>query len=45
MLGFAAPAMAQDDVAQFYQGKTVRMVVGIAAGSGYDINDPRPRRL
>jgi tripartite-type tricarboxylate transporter receptor subunit TctC len=38
MLGFAAPAMAQDDVAQFYQGKTVRMVVGIAAGSGYDIN-------
>jgi tripartite-type tricarboxylate transporter receptor subunit TctC len=38
LLGFAVPAMAQDSVAQFYQGKTVRMVVGIAAGSGYDIN-------
>jgi tripartite-type tricarboxylate transporter receptor subunit TctC len=38
MLGFVAPAMAQDGVAQFYQGKTVRMVVGVAVGSGYDIN-------
>ncbi len=38
MLGFAAPATAQDSVAQFYQGKTVRMIVGVAAGSGYDIN-------
>ena len=33
----AAPAAAQD-VAQFYQGKTVRMIVGVAVGSGYDIN-------
>jgi tripartite-type tricarboxylate transporter receptor subunit TctC len=38
MLGCAAPATAQESVAQFYQGKTVRMVVGVAAGSGYDIN-------
>jgi len=35
---FAAPATAQDGVAQFYQGKTVRMIVGVAVGSGYDIN-------
>jgi tripartite-type tricarboxylate transporter receptor subunit TctC len=35
---FAAPATAQDGVAQFYQGKTVRLIVGVAAGSGYDIN-------
>jgi tripartite-type tricarboxylate transporter receptor subunit TctC len=34
----AAPAAAQESVAQFYQGKTVRMIVGVAAGSGYDIN-------
>jgi tripartite-type tricarboxylate transporter receptor subunit TctC len=38
LFGFAAPATAQDSVAQFYQGKTVRMIVGVAAGSGYDIN-------
>jgi tripartite-type tricarboxylate transporter receptor subunit TctC len=38
MFAFAAPATAQDGVAQFYQGKTVRMIVGVAAGSGYDIN-------
>ncbi|MEA2986147.1 MAG: hypothetical protein QOD94_2401 [Alphaproteobacteria bacterium] len=37
-LGFAGPATAQDSVAQFYQGKTVRMIVGVAVGSGYDIN-------
>ena len=33
----AAPATAQD-VAQFYQGKNVRLIVGVAVGSGYDIN-------
>src|SRR5436190_523328 len=38
MSGFAAPAAAQESVGQFYQGKTIRMIVGIAAGSGYDIN-------
>jgi tripartite-type tricarboxylate transporter receptor subunit TctC len=37
-LAFAAPAAAQDAAAQFYQGKTIRMIVGVAVGSGYDIN-------
>jgi tripartite-type tricarboxylate transporter receptor subunit TctC len=32
-----APAHAQD-IAEFYKGKTVRIVVGIGVGSGYDIN-------
>jgi tripartite-type tricarboxylate transporter receptor subunit TctC len=36
--GVTLPAMAQDQVAQFYQGKTIRMIVGVAVGSGYDIN-------
>ena len=34
----AAPAVAQEDVAAFYRGKTLRIVVGVAVGSGYDIN-------
>jgi tripartite-type tricarboxylate transporter receptor subunit TctC len=34
----ATPAAAQEDVAAFYRGKTVRLVVGVAVGSGYDIN-------
>jgi tripartite-type tricarboxylate transporter receptor subunit TctC len=33
-----APALAQQDVADFYKGKTVTLVVGIGVGSGYDIN-------
>jgi tripartite-type tricarboxylate transporter receptor subunit TctC len=33
-----APAFAQDDVAAFFKGKTLRLVVGIGVGSGYDIN-------
>ena len=32
------PAEAQDDAGGFYAGKTVRFVVGIGVGSGYDIN-------
>src|SRR5262245_806249 len=32
------PALAQEDVAAFYKGKTIRLVVGIGVGSGYDIN-------
>ena len=32
------PARAQDDVAAFYKGKVVRLIVGIGVGSGYDIN-------
>ncbi|WP_229266789.1 tripartite tricarboxylate transporter substrate binding protein [Leptospira sp. severe_002] len=31
-------ASAQEDVAAFYKGKTIRLVVGIGVGSGYDIN-------
>jgi tripartite-type tricarboxylate transporter receptor subunit TctC len=33
-----APARAQEDVAAFYKGKTMRIVVGVGVGSGYDIN-------
>ena len=33
----ATPANAQEDVASFYKGKTVRIVVGTAAGGGYDL--------
>ena len=32
----APQASAQEDVAQFYAGKTVRIVVGVGVGSGYD---------
>jgi tripartite-type tricarboxylate transporter receptor subunit TctC len=40
ILALLAPcvAQAQEDVASFYQGKTVRLIVGIGVGSGYDIN-------
>ena len=34
----AAPAHAQQDVAEFYKGKTIRIIVGVGVGSGYDIN-------
>jgi tripartite-type tricarboxylate transporter receptor subunit TctC len=33
-----APTHAQEDVAAFFKGKTIRLVVGIGVGSGYDIN-------
>jgi tripartite-type tricarboxylate transporter receptor subunit TctC len=33
-----AQAQAQGDVAVFYKGKVVRLLVGIGVGSGYDIN-------
>ena len=36
-LFLAAPARAQDEVAAFYKDKQIRMLVGSAAGSGYDI--------
>src|SRR5438045_8750716 len=36
-LGAAAPANAQEDVAAFYQGKQLRVIVGSAAGGGYDL--------
>ena len=31
------PASAQDPVADFYKGKTLRIVIGYAPGGGYDI--------
>jgi tripartite-type tricarboxylate transporter receptor subunit TctC len=33
----ATPAGAQEDVAAFYRGKQLRMVVGTGAGGGYDL--------
>jgi len=38
LLFAGAPAQAQEDVAAFFKGKTLRLVVGIGVGSGYDIN-------
>jgi tripartite-type tricarboxylate transporter receptor subunit TctC len=35
-LAFMAPATAQD-VASFYKGKTIRIIVGFTPGGGYDI--------
>src|SRR3954466_14989495 len=37
LFAITGPARA-DDVADFYKGKTVRIVVGVGVGSGYDIN-------
>jgi tripartite-type tricarboxylate transporter receptor subunit TctC len=34
----AGGSAAQEDVASFYRGKTLRIVVGVSVGSGYDIN-------
>jgi tripartite-type tricarboxylate transporter receptor subunit TctC len=36
--GCAMPAGAQEDIAAFYKDKQLRIVVGSAAGSGYDLN-------
>jgi tripartite-type tricarboxylate transporter receptor subunit TctC len=36
-LWMAAPARAQEDVAAFYRGKQLRMVVGTGPGGGYDL--------
>src|SRR5579871_429154 len=36
-LACATSASAQEDIAAFYKGKTVRIVVGTAAGGGYDL--------
>jgi tripartite-type tricarboxylate transporter receptor subunit TctC len=38
LLAAGAPALSQEDVAAFYRGKTVRLVVGVGVGSGYDTN-------
>lgn len=37
LLAGAAPASAQADVAAFYQGKQLRVIVGSAIGGGYDL--------
>ena len=37
LLSLVGPARAQDEVAAFYKDKQIRMLVGSAAGSGYDI--------
>jgi len=37
VLGLLSSAQAQDDVAAFYRGKQVRLVVGTAPGGGYDL--------
>ena len=37
MLAAAAPARGADDVAAFFKGKTLRILVGSGVGSGYDI--------
>jgi tripartite-type tricarboxylate transporter receptor subunit TctC len=37
LISSAAPALAQDAVADFYRGKQVFLRIGSAAGSGYDI--------
>jgi tripartite-type tricarboxylate transporter receptor subunit TctC len=38
LLALCGIAPAQDDVASFYKGKVVRLIVGVGVGSGYDIN-------
>jgi tripartite-type tricarboxylate transporter receptor subunit TctC len=38
-LAAASPALAQqEDLAAFFRGKTLRLIVGVGVGSGYDIN-------
>jgi tripartite-type tricarboxylate transporter receptor subunit TctC len=37
LLALAGPARTED-VADFFRGKTVRMIVGVGVGSGYDLN-------
>src|SRR5207244_4885713 len=37
LFGAATPAAAQDEVAAFYKGKQLRLVVGTAPGGGYDL--------
>ncbi len=37
VLAAAAPARGADDVAAFFKGKTLRILVGSGVGSGYDI--------
>src|SRR5262245_61943294 len=36
-LALSAPAQAQDQVAEFYKGKQIRIVAASATGGGYDL--------
>ena len=36
VLGLTGPASAQDNGAQFYNGKTISLIIGYSAGGGYD---------
>lgn len=36
-LGVSSAAQAQDDIARFYAGRTITIVVGSSAGGGYDL--------
>src|SRR5258705_11836097 len=38
LVGASSAPAQQDDVAAFFKGKTLRLVVGIGVRSGYDIN-------
>ena len=39
LLATATAAFAQqEEVAAFFRGKTLRLIVGVGVGSGYDIN-------
>jgi tripartite-type tricarboxylate transporter receptor subunit TctC len=38
LVGGSSALAQQEDVAAFFKGKTLRLVVGIGVGSGYDIN-------
>ena len=38
LLASIVPAQAQESVADFYKGKTVRLIVSVGVGSGYDVN-------
>ncbi len=38
LLATGVTAGAQEDPATFYKGKTIRLIVGVGVGSGYDIN-------
>src|SRR5262245_66066619 len=37
LFGFATGTVARDAQGAFYQGKTIRLIVGLAPGGGYDL--------
>jgi tripartite-type tricarboxylate transporter receptor subunit TctC len=37
LVGMASGALAQNEVAEFYKGKTITMLIGSGAGGGYDV--------